>query len=44
MIQNQVTGFDVEGCDFIVGQFSLPLWGRNRRGRERDWRGEGEHE
>lgn len=47
MIQKQVIGFDMEGCDFIVGQVSLPLWGREGEngGGERDWRGgEGEHE
>lgn len=25
MIQKQVIGFGMEGCDFIVGQVSLPL-------------------
>ncbi len=45
MIQKQVIGFDMEGCDFIVGQVSLPLWEREKTEGERDWRGgEGEHE
>lgn len=32
-IQNQVIGFDIEGCDFIVGQVSLPIGGRE----EMEW-------
>ncbi len=36
MIQKQVIGFGMEGCDFIVGQVSLPLWGREKTEGERE--------